>query len=424
LSLFEALARASRTRSARERGPVAIGGTLDLDPETCLRAAKPSWCFWDTRAHPSLAPEVELGLGAFTTLSARGANRFRDIREQSESLFQSLRMLGDGPTPRVFGAFSFAIGAQGPFGDACFVLPRLVIDGERALLVLDESELARGEAVLARLLAPGAVPQPRQPFVLDDGSSSYLARVRRALDVIETGEVQKVVTARKVRIGNAPLARDALAALAGTPGSARLGLCTTDGAFIAATPELLCSVDDTRLRTEAVAGTLPAHLPSAGLAESEKDRREHAHVVDGIRTALAPLLGVEARIGARHVRSLRHVHHLVTPISAPRTGLHVLDVVQALHPTPAVGGVPRDSALAFLDELEPDGRGPYAGPFGWLDAEGRGSFVVGIRSAVFSEHEADVFAGGGIVRGSDPEHELSETDWKLRALFGALGAGT
>jgi isochorismate synthase len=301
------------------------------------------------------------------------------------------------------------------------VLPRLVVEANRALLVLDESELHGGESVLESLLAPSVAPRSARPFVVDDGSSRYLTAVRRALDVIASGDVEKVVTARKVRIGNAPLAREALTALRGTPGSTRLGLCTTDGAFIAATPELLCAVDDDRIRTEALAGTIPAELPANQLSESEKDRREHAHVVAGIDKALARL-GIEAGAEPASIRSLRHVQHLVTPITAKRpASLHVLDVVDALHPTPAVGGVPRERALAFLDELEPGGRGPYAGPFGWLDAKGRGTFVVGIRSALFQARHVEVFAGGGIVRGSDPEHELRETDWKLRGLFGALG---
>jgi menaquinone-specific isochorismate synthase len=424
LSLFEALSRARRAGPARERGPVAIGGALDLDPDVCLGSAKPPWCFWDTRSSASLSPEIALGLGAFATLTASGTGRFREIAVASERWFESLRSVGDGAVPRFFGGFAFAPNARGPFGDACFVMPRLIVGAERALLVLDESELERGEAVLAALLAPAPEARRNEPFVLDDGSSEYLAAVRRALDVIESGDVEKVVTARKVRIGNAPLAREALASLRGTPGSTRLGLCTTDGAFIAATPELLCAVDDERISTEALAGTVTASSPADSLSRSEKDRREHDHVVHGITGALARL-GVEATAEAATIRTLRHVQHLVTPITAPRPGrLHALDIVEALHPTPAVGGVPRERALAFLDLLEPDGRGPYAGPFGWLDAEGRGTFVVGIRSALFQKHEADVFAGGGIVRGSNPERELEETDWKLRALFGALGAGT
>jgi menaquinone-specific isochorismate synthase len=424
LSLYEALSRARAAGPERERGPVAIGGTLDLDPDACLATAKPPWCFWDTRSSASLGPEVVLGLGAFTTLTARGTSRFGEVARSSERLFESLRVVGEGPTARLFGGFAFSPNSEGPFGDACFVLPRLIVEADRALLVLDESELDRGKSVLESLLAVSVEPRSAKPYVLDDGSSSYLGAVRRALAAIATGDVEKVVTARKVRIGNAPLAREALGALRGTPGSTRLGLCTTDGAFIAATPELLCAVDDTAIRTEALAGTIPADLPASQLSGSEKDCREQAHVVRGITAAFARL-GIEPTAESASVRALRHVQHLVTPITARRPpSLHVLDLVEALHPTPAVGGVPCERALAFLEELEPGGRGPYAGPFGWLDARGRGTFVVGIRSALFQKQQVDVFAGGGIVRGSDPERELRETDWKLRGLFGALGGVT
>jgi menaquinone-specific isochorismate synthase len=416
LSLGRSLARALAEGRKRERGPVAIGGELAVDPDVGLCHASAPWCFWDTRS-TALASELVLGLGAYAALTASGETRYDDVARESKALFARLRTVGAGPSPRVFGGFSFA-----PRGDAHFVLPRLTLENGHALLMLDESELERGAAILEELLAPAADAGEHTPYVVDDGSARYLAAVRRALDVIGAGVVEKVVTARKVRIADAPDARVTLAALAETPGSTRLGLCTSNGAFIAATPELLCAVSHDRIATEAVAGTIPAGLPARDLSGSEKDVREHRLVKSGIHEALAQL-GLEPTEAPVEVRVLRHVQHLVTPIRAPRpSGLHVLDVVRALHPTPAVGGVPRDRALRFLDEIEPEGRGPYAGPFGWLDADGNGTFVVGIRSALFRKREADVFAGGGIVAGSDPERELRETDWKLRALFGALGA--
>jgi isochorismate synthase EntC len=122
------------------------------------------------------------------------------------------------------------------------------------------------------------------------------------------------------------------------------------------------------------------------------------------------------------VRELRHVVHLQTPIvgelKAPR---HVLDLVEALHPTPAVGGVPRQLALDWISQHEPLERGWYAGPLGWFDAAGDGEFWVGLRSGVFHKNHASLYAGAGIVRGSETDSEYAETEVKLTGLIRALG---
>jgi isochorismate synthase EntC len=138
----------------------------------------------------------------------------------------------------------------------------------------------------------------------------------------------------------------------------------------------------------------------------------------------ADLDGAGATVGPREsarVRTLAHVHHLVTPIAAQAPGAHVVDLALALHPTPAMGGVPKSEAAAFLAAHESIERGWYAAPFGWCDARGHGAFVVGIRSALVLAGEALVYSGAGIVRGSVPELELAETHAKQRAMLSALG---
>jgi isochorismate synthase EntC len=116
------------------------------------------------------------------------------------------------------------------------------------------------------------------------------------------------------------------------------------------------------------------------------------------------------------------VVHLRTRISGVlREPLHVLELVERLHPTPAVGGVPTARALSWIAEHEPDERGWYAGPIGWVDAQGDGAFAVALRSGLLENHRASLYAGAGIVQGSDARSELNETRWKLQALLGALG---
>jgi len=146
-------------------------------------------------------------------------------------------------------------------------------------------------------------------------------------------------------------------------------------------------------------------------------------VLADIRARLQPLTTSLDSPAAPQVRRLANVQHLHTPVRGNlRPGAHPLDVVAELHPTPAVGGSPRGVALAAIGELEGFPRGLYAGALGWLNARGGGEFFVGLRSALIEGNAARLYAGAGIVAGSAPEKELAETDLKLRAMLGAIGA--
>jgi isochorismate synthase len=199
--------------------------------------------------------------------------------------------------------------------------------------------------------------------------------------------------------------------------------------FLGATPERLVSLHGRQLRTMAMAGSTPrADDPetdaalAAALLASDKEREEHAVVVAMIREALAPLVEDLSIASRPEVVRLPYVQHLVTPVSGRlRDEADVLKLVERLHPTPAVGGMPRDLALELIAEEETHERGWYAGPLGWIDRHGDGEFVVALRSGVVSGREATLFAGCGIVADSDPEREWEESATKLSALGSALG---
>ncbi|MGN6104428.1 MAG: isochorismate synthase, partial [Kofleriaceae bacterium] len=197
------------------------------------------------------------------------------------------------------------------------------------------------------------------------------------------------------------------------------------GALVAATPERLVRRDGDVVSCDALAGTVAAteQAPTAALLASTKDRWEHDLVVRAIRDALEAT-GAAVDVPAEPaVRALRHVLHLHTPIratlGAPR---HLLELAAHLHPTPAVGGTPTAVAVEWITTREPAPRGWYASPVGWFDLDGNGELAVAIRSGVLVGHRAHLWAGGGIVAGSDPDRELAETESKLRAMLGALGA--
>jgi menaquinone-specific isochorismate synthase len=198
--------------------------------------------------------------------------------------------------------------------------------------------------------------------------------------------------------------------------------------FIGATPERLLRVEGGRLLTEALAGSAPRGRTASEdaalaneLLRSEKDLREQRVVLDSILRRLRAV-GIEPEASARpRLLQLSNIQHLHTPVSgAVPSGVHLLDILGELHPTPAVGGTPREAARQRILELEGFDRGLYAGAIGWIDARGDGEFCVGIRSALVDGTRARFYAGAGIVAGSNPDRELAETELKLLAMMESL----
>ncbi len=274
----------------------------------------------------------------------------------------------------------------------------------------------------------------RSPCFTTREAGDYRAAVARALERIAAGEFNKIVVARAQDLeADQPL--HPLQMLNGLrqrfPDCYSFSFAQGRGpSFIGASPERLVRVSKGLLETEALAGSIrrgAGASEDAGLAaallRSEKDRREHREVVDDIVARLRPL-GLAPEFPAQpQVRRLANVQHLDTPVRATLpAGVQVLDAVAAMHPTPAVGGSPRDAAVARIRELEGFPRGLYAGALGWLNARGGGEFFVGIRSALVEGARARVFAGAGIVAGSTPEKEFAETELKFKAMLDALVA--
>jgi isochorismate synthase EntC len=159
------------------------------------------------------------------------------------------------------------------------------------------------------------------------------------------------------------------------------------------------------------------------LLQSPKDRAEHAIVVGSIRETLSGVCSELNVAPSPTILTLSNVHHLFTPIvGRVLPGRNILDLVERLHPTPGVGGFPREPALELIRAWERLDRGWYAGPVGWLDRGGDGEFAVGIRSALLDGDEATLFSGCGIVAASNPAREYAESCWKLRPVLAALEA--
>jgi len=252
----------------------------------------------------------------------------------------------------------------------------------------------------------------------------WINAVSTALQHIDRGTVQKIVLAGKSTLtfkqGLDPAhVLQKLALL--NPASFHFCLqLAPDRAFLGATPERLYRRDGRTLFSEAVAGTRPRSSDPVtdaqhgeSLLHADKDLREHRWVSDMIRSSLAPLCETVQTESSEQLLQLQHVQHLQTLFNGwLREIVGDGDIIARLHPTPAVGGFPGPESLALIAELEPFARGWYAGPVGWIGQDAA-EFAVAIRSGLISGKSLSLFAGSGIVRGSDPQKEWEENETKL-----------
>lgn len=336
-----------------------------------------------------------------------------------------------GSGPVAFAAFPFDRTAAGEL-----VVPRAVVasgpEGRRWLTIVTDEAVDVDELV-AEMQTEVARPPMADPHEWTMRSVLEPAAwrdevVAPARDRIVAGELTKAVLARELVIeASAPIdQRTVLQRLLRAHPSATV--FALDG-FVGASPETLVSRVDDVVRAHPLAGTTPRASDPAGdqqaaaaLLASSKDRWEHRITIDWLLDELLPFCSYVDAEPEPSVVSLPNVHHLGTRVegrlSAPPAS--VLELVAALHPTPAVGGDPQVDALALIAELERADRGRYAGPTGWVDASGNGSFVVAIRSAQLEGATARLFAGVGVVGDSNPQAELDETRAKFQAMVPAL----
>jgi menaquinone-specific isochorismate synthase len=273
------------------------------------------------------------------------------------------------------------------------------------------------------------------PLTSDD---SFRAMVAEALSFIGRGRLTKAVLARQVDVTMAD-AVDIADLLRRwhrlEPDCAVFSMPGSDGQFVGASPELLVERWGRSVHCRPLAGTTdrvtgtPGSVLPPELLGSRKDGREHRLVVEAIRQALEPMCTELATPPSPDLVHLHNITHLGTSMTGTLTAHPdgsaptALQLVAALHPTPAVGGVPAGEARSVIADLEPRSRGKYAGPVGYVDAAGDGKWMLGIRSMSVNGRVAHLAAGVGIVEGSSPEVELAETNLKLTAVFHALAPG-
>ncbi len=356
-----------------------------------------------------------VGAGLRESAAAEGPERFRALQAAFPVGESAPRFVGFGFSPQDHH--------RAPWWEAF----------PAALLAAPES--VRGPlAVPSEEGIPAASPAELPPAEEVLSQKAWEVAVQTALEAIAVGALQKVVLARPVVLP-LPTPADPVAVLQALHRSQPRAYCflfepQPGMAFVGATPELLARVQHGQVETVALAGSIARGrnehedaLLGRQLLQSAKDRREHAAVVTAIRKTLVPLTRGLAAPSQPRLRRLPHIQHLETPLRGLlRPGIGLLEVAAALHPTPALGGVPRATALDFIAAHEPYPRGWYAAPVGLMFPDGSGELGVAIRSALLLGDRAVLYAGAGIVAGSDPAREWQETTLKLETMRRALAS--
>jgi menaquinone-specific isochorismate synthase len=270
--------------------------------------------------------------------------------------------------------------------------------------------------------APPSASVSLQRLSSQPDDAVWLARVARAVTDIRAGELDKVVLARSIRVRSPqPFVPAALMAALATryPGCIHFThFFPGGGVLLGATPESLVSLAAGQVVSDALAGT----DWQSGRLDDEKSLHEHRLVVNAIVRALEPVCGflqIPARPKVFELQELRHLRSVIR--GTADSGVSLLNLVERLHPTPAIGGAPARRALDWLARHGEARRSWYSGATGWIGYDGDGEFAVALRCAWLDGNEAELCAGAGIVAGSDPRTEMEETEAKLNAMLRVLG---
>jgi isochorismate synthase len=462
-----------RARVRSNRVLVSVAESLPATDPLAAYAAAPDGverAFW--QHHDQLTPEAPrqafAGIGAAHTITASGSDRFQAVARGWQDLLDGALITapadGDrawGAGPLLLGGFSFdplrpGTATWDTFPDARFTLPRFTISESdegswlttNVLLypqmdletVAQQTLRERAELLHRMSHDPAVAPAAGTASALEDmlPAEAWQGIVGRAAQDVREGRFAKLVLARQARVsapgGSFDAARTLARLRAGNPGSFLFAFShpseAGDRTFLGATPERLLRLRERTVETSSLAGSIrrgatPEEDVELGntLLASTKDRTEHAIVADMLREALAPVCRELSIPASPALLRLPNVQHLFTPVRGVLSnGQTILDLVERLHPTPAVGGFPRGEALEAIREREWLDRGWYAAPVGWLDERGEGEFAVAIRSALLNSarREALLFAGCGIVGDSDPAAEYAESRLKMQAILSAL----
>lgn len=426
-----------------------------LDPLAVLAAIVPTdqlHFYWENRQKE----EAILGHGIAKKLILNSPDRFSKCRDFIKNSLAKIMTIGEADLlpshPRFFCNFTFFDSCKNnsSFYPATIFLPRFqIIKHKKNCIATVNLKVDMGENIefliaqikrYVKIINEAQFTANKNSEHFTPKSSHYLqsysphhfkSAVNSALKAIQKNHFSKIVLADILDV-ILPFSFNLLGSLDNLrqqyPNCYIFSLSNGQGNnFIGASPERLLSLHNQQLITDALAGSVPRGKTvvedtklANQLLRSEKERREHQAVIEFIIQRLHQL-GLTPHCSPLKILQLSNIQHLWTPIYAQLPAyIHPLDIVAQLHPTPAVAGVPTHIACQQIQQYEPFDRSLYAAPLGWVDGLGNGEFIVGIRSALIAGDRARLYAGAGIVAGSDPERELLEIKLKFQTLLKAL----
>lgn len=370
-----------------------------------------------------------VGWGEYATTTVKGSNRFRDAREwwhnqlKKLAITDSVHITGTGPI--LFTSFSFS-----PDEDSMLVIPKVIV-GQRG----DQSWITWF----------GEMPQPgllehvesldRPTYSWSNGTlttDQWEERVAVAIHAIQSKTIDKVVLARDLN-GTSNKEIDPRSILRNLAAEYPSTWCYSIAGLVGATPELLLRLNRAMVTSRVLAGTISKTgddekdlALAASLARSSKDLEEHEYAVRSVAESLAPFCSSTNVPDSPFVLHLANVMHLATDVTGAISEFpqHVdtFSILEKLHPSAAVCGTPTEKAAKVISDLEGMPRGRYAGPVGWIDARGDGELGIALRCGQIEENKIKLFAGCGIVAGSNPQRELAESQAKFAPMLNALGS--
>ena len=434
---------------------VSVSLEIDLvDPLIVLdKIAKPDEpnFYWENKSKN----EAMVAIGALSKLEISGKDRFIKAEKFIQNcLSQIITFKGEKASftaPHFFCGFGFFdqnTQANYPFPAATVFLPRwqVVVKNKHCTLIMNT--MINSGVNIQRILQNlqnkieiiKTLGKDSLNFAISPKKLTHISRINAkkfkdsvfsALETIQSNYLNKIVLADALDVSlddNFSLLKSLNNLRQLHPNCCVFSTSNGKGQnFIGASPERLISIHKQQLITDALAGSAPrgkTHQEDVAnadsLVNSIKEKHEHLLVIDFIIQQFSQL-GLSPQILSPRLRQLSNIQHLWTPISAVvPASVHPLKIVSQIHPTPAVAGDPRNIACEEIRRYENFERGLYAAPLGWVDAEGNCEFVVGIRSALLDGNRARLYAGAGIVAGSNPDKEFAEVQLKLQALLKAL----
>ena len=367
-----------------------------------------------------------IGWGEALKITATGSNRIKELDQNWREVVNTAEITDQVNLPGTgliaFGSIAFADQST---AESVLVIPQLIIglrDSRLWLTRINIEESAALELIKAST--------PNEPVRFESGTitpEQFTQNVVAALELIKANSVEKVVLARdlKAEVASSFNINPVISSL-----SKKFSSCFTYSVagLFGSSPELLVQVSHSQVSARVLAGTAgrgtdPGVDQAIGLAlhDSAKNRAEHKFAVDSLVSALDELCVEIDADNEPFSLSLPNLWHLASDVHAVlKSDSSSLQVVNALHPSAAVAGTPKDKALEIIQQIETFDRGRYAGPVGWLGADGDGVWAIALRGAQLENNSVTAFAGCGIVAGSDPEAELQETNLKFKPITEAL----